>query len=106
MIQCYDICECYGIMTSMIRHVDNLFELGHAIRASRQSRGITQAALAGKAGVSRAFVSSLERGMKPRAELIRVMQVLQALDLQIALESSKRMTFSEALEDLLRSSQT
>ena len=90
-------------MTSMIKHVDNLFELGHAIRASRQSHGMTQAALADKAAVSRAFVSSLERGMKPRAELIRVMQVLQALDLSITLESSKALTFNEALESLLES---
>jgi len=90
----------------MVNNVDNLFELGHAIRASRLSLGITQAALADRAGVSRAFVSSLERGMKPRAELIRVMQVLRALDLRITLEPTKKMTFNEALENLLESTQT
>ena len=92
-------------MTFMTQNVDNLFELGHAIHTTRRIQGITQAALASKAGVSRAFVSSLERGMKPRAELFRVMQVIQALGLGMTLEPTMKLTFDEALDNLIESKQ-
>ena len=43
---------------------DNLTELGERIRAARQSRGLTQEALAAQAGVDRSYVGGVERGQR------------------------------------------
>jgi transcriptional regulator with XRE-family HTH domain len=69
----------------MERSFVDLVSLGAAVRDARQRRGFTQAELAGRAGVSRQFVISLERGAGPRAELGKVLSVIRALNLAMSL---------------------
>ena len=51
-----------------------------AVRAARASRGWTQSELAVRAHVGRRFVADLEAG-HPRAELAKVLSVLDSLDI-------------------------
>jgi y4mF family transcriptional regulator len=76
-------------------------EIGAQVRDARRARGLTQAVLAERAGVSRKFVIDLERGQRTRAELDRVLAVVRALDLEIALVDRSRPTFDAALDELL-----
>lgn len=57
-------------------------ELGAAIRNRRLDSGLTQAALASKAGVSRKWLVEVEAG-KYSAEVGRVLDVLWAVGLNI-----------------------
>lgn len=84
-----------------MRPIRNESELGVAIRERRENAQLTQAQLAERANVSRAFLSELERGKRPRAELARVLSVLWALETAIALEEHKTLTTDEALTKLL-----
>ncbi len=59
-------------------------ELGLAIRRARADRGWTQAELADRAHVGRQWLSELEGG-KRTAELGRVLSVVEALQLAVAL---------------------
>ncbi|MCY4101659.1 MAG: helix-turn-helix domain-containing protein [bacterium] len=59
-------------------------DLGAAIRRARQDRGLSQAELAARAGVGRPWLSEVERG-KRTAEVGRVLLVVSALDLAVAL---------------------
>lgn len=59
-------------------------DLGAVIRESRLAARLTQAELAAKAGVSREWLIGLERGARPRAELTKVLSVLDVLDLPLA----------------------
>lgn len=62
-------------------------DLANAIRETRTEQGLTQQTLAGQASVSRKFISDLESG-HPRAELEKVLQVLDALGIHaVALPS-------------------
>jgi HTH-type transcriptional regulator/antitoxin HipB len=54
--------------------------VAQAVRAARTEAGLSQAALAARAGVGRRFVVDLESG-HPRAELAKVLAVLEALDI-------------------------
>jgi HTH-type transcriptional regulator/antitoxin HipB len=57
--------------------------LGRAIRAARQNKGLTQAALADRARANRFAINSLESGHMTRAvELL--FDTLAALDLELA----------------------
>lgn len=76
-------------------------ELGAALRSRRDRAGLTQGQLAERAGVSRGFVIDLERGLRPRAELFRVLAVIKALDAAIALVDHRTQTPEEALAELL-----
>ena len=60
-------------------------EFGAALRRARKTRGLSQAALAAKAGVGRPWLSELEAG-KRTAELGRALSVLSALDLAISFD--------------------
>jgi HTH-type transcriptional regulator / antitoxin HipB len=83
--------------------VATLADLGVAVRGARVNAGLTQEALAHQAHVSRPFVSQLERGQGPRAEVGRVLSVIRALNLQVALlPAPARPTFDETLNGLLR----
>jgi len=76
--------------------------LGAAIREARDAAGWTQAELAERAGVSRAFVVGIERGGRPRAELSRVLAVVRALGKAVALVDDQRPgSFDQALDELL-----
>lgn len=56
---------------------------GLAVREARLRAGLTQAELARRAGVGRRFVVEVERG-HPRAELGKVLALLELLDLYLA----------------------
>jgi transcriptional regulator with XRE-family HTH domain len=79
---------------------NNEYELGQVLRAVRRDGGVTQAELAQRAGVSRAFVIALENGTNPRAETTRVMRVIRALGLRIRLEPDDAPSFAQALAQL------
>lgn len=55
-------------------------ELGHAVRAARLARGLTQEDLADRAKVSRKFVNQLEEG-KAGAHLGKVLTVMMSAGL-------------------------
>jgi HTH-type transcriptional regulator / antitoxin HipB len=57
-------------------------ELGLAIRERRRDLGMAQLELATQVGVSRQWISDVERG-KPRAEVGLVLRTLRALDLMV-----------------------
>lgn len=75
--------------------------LGAALRSRRRGRGWTQAELAEAAGVSRRFVGELEGGERTGAELGRVLAVIRALDLAVALVDNQRRSFDDALREAL-----
>lgn len=88
----------------MNQSVGTLGTLGAAVKQARVERGLTQNELAQKAHVSRPFVSNLERGQGPRAELSRVLAVIRALDLDLQLAPPKtpQRSFADALDELLK----
>lgn len=59
--------------------------LGLAIEAERKRRRLTQTQLAELSNTSINFVSQIERG-KPTAQIGKVVEVLQILGLQLAIE--------------------
>ncbi|ACJ00476.1 helix-turn-helix domain-containing protein [Rhodospirillum centenum] len=61
-------------------------DLGTAIGRRRRALGLSQRALAEKAGVSRDWLIGLEQG-RPRAELGLVLRTLAALDLALRLDA-------------------
>lgn len=87
-------------MTSM-RTVTSVLEFGAQLRAARHAQGLTQAQVAEKANVSRAFVTDVERGKRPAAEFFRVLAVARALGFSLALVPEAPGTFDDALSDLL-----
>lgn len=64
--------------------VESIKDLAAAVRGRRLSLGLSQAALAARARVSRQWVSEFEAG-KPTAELGLVIRLLDALDLRLEL---------------------
>jgi len=62
---------------------------------------MTQLQVAEAAGVSRAFVSDLERGDRSGAELARVLAVIRALDLAVDLVAQEPRSFEAVLERLI-----
>lgn len=63
--------------------------LGRALRDRRRHLGWTQTELARRAGVSRPWISEVENG-KPTVQLDRLLQVVSALDLDLALHQKTR----------------
>lgn len=61
---------------------DSVHDFASIVRGRRHELGLTQAALADRAGVSRKWVHELEGG-KPTAELGLVVRTLQALGLEL-----------------------
>ncbi|WP_187279462.1 helix-turn-helix transcriptional regulator [Quadrisphaera setariae] len=76
-------------------------ELGAALKSRRERARLTQGELAERAGVSRSFVIGLERGLRPRAELVRVFAVIKALDAAVTLVDHRSQTPEDALAELL-----
>lgn len=66
-----------------IASITSVEVLGATVRRARNRRNFTQLELAGIAGVSRSFIIELEDG-HPRAELGKVLTVLNALDISLA----------------------
>lgn len=61
------------------RFIGTVDDLAQVVRDERVARRLTQGELAVLAGVGRRFISDVENG-HPRAELAKVLQVLEALD--------------------------
>ena len=68
-------------------------DLGAALRDARRVARLSQEALAERAGVSRQWLSRLETGSNPGAELRKVLDVLAALDLALQLGPSPKPRF-------------
>jgi HTH-type transcriptional regulator/antitoxin HipB len=66
--------------------ITSIRDVAVAVRARRQQAGLSQEALARRAGVSRKWVYEFEAG-KPTAELGLLLRVLDALDLEVGLSS-------------------
>jgi len=62
--------------------ITGMRELGSAVRHERRTRGLSQAALAERTGVSREWLSRLENGA-PRLEVDKVLSVLSALGIAV-----------------------
>lgn len=71
--------------------------LGSLLKDLRARQGLTQAEVAKRAGVSRAFVIKLEDG-HPRAELGRVLDVVRSLGVRLTPVGVKRDAEAEAVE--------
>jgi transcriptional regulator with XRE-family HTH domain len=61
-----------------------LQEIGSAIRSARSGRGLTQAALAAHAGLSRTTLNQLENGVFPDIGVKKVQNVLDLLGLDLS----------------------
>lgn len=79
-------------------------ELAAAAKGRRLDLGLSQTDLAGRAGVSRKWISEFEAG-KPRAELGLVLRVLEELGLRLDLvlaparRSSQRVDLDRLLKE-------
>ena len=78
-------------------------DLGAAVRDARRQVGLSQQVLADRAGVPRQWVSRLETGSNPGAELRKVLDLLAALDLMVVLEPVPQ-TSDDLFDDLFESS--
>ncbi|MCG2798169.1 MAG: helix-turn-helix domain-containing protein [Cellulomonas sp.] len=74
-------------MTSTQLNARSLPKLGTAVRALRRRRGLTQAELARRAGVSREWVITVEAGETYGIEVGRLMRLLDALDANLTIEA-------------------
>jgi DNA-binding XRE family transcriptional regulator len=63
--------------------IRTIHDLSSAIRGRRSELGLTQAALATRAGVSRSWLIDLEGGLKTTLEVGPILKVLDALDLHL-----------------------
>ncbi len=91
-----------------IRHKHNilgivldLISLGSQIAERRKERKFSQAALARKAGLSRATLDALENGRAGELGFSKITKLLTALGLELKLQaaSSQRPTLDELLEE-------
>lgn len=62
--------------------IDTMYAMGLAIRDGRDRLGLTQEALASKAGVSRSWLAKVETG-KVSFDFRKVLMVMAALDMRI-----------------------
>jgi y4mF family transcriptional regulator len=83
----------------MTMRIRSLHDLTAAVRGRRLQLGLSQAQLAERAGVSRAWVNEFESG-KPAAELRLVLAVVDALDLELTIADADRAPASDATVDL------
>lgn len=80
-------------------HWRNPEQLGRAVRVKRQEKGLSQNALAAQLGVERKWVIRLESG-NPKAELGRVLKVLDALGLRASLGEDSRVPAPSSLDEV------
>lgn len=79
--------------------MSTLIELGQAVRDQRKRIRLTQTELAAKARVSRALIAQLEAGRLPEIGHVKLMRILNVLDLDLRLTSLNLKR--PVLEDLL-----
>jgi HTH-type transcriptional regulator/antitoxin HipB len=87
----------------MATRIGSLHDLAAAVRGRRHELGLSQAQLAARAHVSRAWVNAFESG-KPGAELRLALAVVDALDLELELgdrEDGSRGGATVDLDELL-----
>jgi HTH-type transcriptional regulator/antitoxin HipB len=65
-------------------------QIGAAVRGARKRQGLTQTALAERAGVSRRWLITLESGQADRAELGKVLDTFDALGLELTVDTEPR----------------
>ncbi|MEU4365225.1 helix-turn-helix domain-containing protein [Promicromonospora sp. NPDC023987] len=75
--------------TYQVLNARSLTRLGTAVRRLRLDRGLSQAALAEAADVSRQWIISLEQGRTEGLEIGRLMRVLDALDASLAIRDDQ-----------------
>jgi y4mF family transcriptional regulator len=63
--------------------VETTRDVGGLIREARRARGMTQEDLADSAGVTRRWLTDIERGIKARAELGLVLATLSTLGVEL-----------------------
>jgi transcriptional regulator with XRE-family HTH domain len=79
----------------------DIFEIGAEIATLRKSRNMTQTELGRITGLSRAFISNLERGVAPDAGIKRVMKILSVFDRELVIRRSMGPPTLEDLEQEL-----
>jgi HTH-type transcriptional regulator/antitoxin HipB len=86
--------------------IRNMRELAAGIRAERKRLGLSQAALAERAGVGRDWIIGLEKG-KSTAEIGLILRTLRALGLTLQFSSESETTLRGRidLDELLGSDQ-
>ena len=74
-----------------------LADVGKEVRATRTAQGLTQAALAARAGVSRSTVARLETGRLPELGTAALRRLLQGvgLDLRVVADNRGRPTLDD-----------
>ena len=75
--------------------------LGEVVAAKRKTMGLSQTALARKAGVGRSTIDALENARLGELGLMKVARILAALGLELKLQDagSERPTLDELLEE-------
>lgn len=73
-------------MSDQPRTIQSSRDLGAFIYDARTQRKLTQEALATKANVSRSWLIGLEQGKRPRAEMDKILSLLEALDISLSLQ--------------------
>jgi HTH-type transcriptional regulator/antitoxin HipB len=70
------------------RTTRTLADIINLIVSTRHARGLSQAQLAKRAGVSRAWLAAVEGG-KPRVDFSLILQTLAALDIQLTASTDR-----------------
>ena len=81
--------------------VMDIFELGTEIASLRKSHKMTQTELGRLTGLSRAFISNLERGVANDVGIKRVMRILAIFDRELTIRKSMGPPTLEDLEQEL-----
>ncbi len=66
----------------------NLLELGNNVKLLRKERGLTQAQLAIKAGISRATLSKLENGNIAQVSIVTLNDILNHLGYELNIKAT------------------
>jgi HTH-type transcriptional regulator/antitoxin HipB len=70
-------------------------QLGARVRAARKARGLTQSAVAKRAGIARETLSQLESGIAKELGFARVSRLLSALDLDLDIQDRSSATATD-----------
>lgn len=79
-----------------MRKLNNVRELGLAIRDTRRSAGLTQLQLSQEANVSRRWLIAVEKGEAQAPDATKLFDTLRALNISFGLESSGEDATSQA----------
>lgn len=98
MLLILHIHECASTVTFM-RKLNNVRELGLAIRDARRSAGLTQLELSREANVSRRWLIAVENGEAQAPDATKLFDTLRALNISFGLGSSDEDSTSQANQD-------